>query len=143
MFEEVRYETFGNPVFRGNQPIFSSFRAQKNLTPYGVRNNKSYVTVIMPPFEAKLIKINTTTRGNKVFKQLIFQFLKFTSSNNRTLGRLRNPQALQELLRIRDILRNNKINSENETQFHDRQLEEIQKQMKAIQDYGFGKNIYI
>lgn len=53
------------------EPMITSFRFKNTSPPLGVRNNKAYATVVMPPFHAKVISKNVSQNPGRVMMQFI------------------------------------------------------------------------
>tara|TARA_Y100000748_G_scaffold303090_1_gene307224 strand:+ start:1858 stop:3030 length:1173 start_codon:yes stop_codon:yes gene_type:complete len=105
-FRQLLNEKATPGVFTGNRPLITSFGVTPRLTPYGLGNGKSYATVVMPPFYARIVdrrRSNDTTKPDRV--KMVF--LKFVSASNRSLGKLINPGAANQHLFMMDKADNN------------------------------------
>lgn len=79
-------------MLTGDRPLLTTFKITPRLAPYGVPNGKSYATVIMPPFYAKVVgRSENKNKPDRV--QMVFW--KFVSADNRSMGRLINPKAVE------------------------------------------------
>jgi len=109
--ESSLYEKHKNPiVFTGNKPIITSFCIDSTLTPFYIENGRSYATVVMPPFYAKVVNI-TQSNNNKKPDRIKMVFLKFVSAENRSLGQLVNPMTLNALNKMIENSKNDGISN--------------------------------
>ena len=83
-----------------NRPLLTRYKTMKNVAPGGVANGRSYVTVLMPPFEAEVINVNGKT-NNKIYT---LRFLGFTNPKGTALKGLFNKRRMNSIKKKQDSL---------------------------------------